>query len=43
MSVENHEDYHQVTDHADKILPELAAKTAKLSLLAALELAHPVP
>jgi hypothetical protein len=43
LSVEDHEDYHQVTDHADKILPGLAAKTTKLTLLAALELAHPVP
>jgi Zn-dependent M28 family amino/carboxypeptidase len=43
LSVEDHEDYHRVTDHADKILPCLAAKTTKLTLLAALELAHPVP
>jgi Zn-dependent M28 family amino/carboxypeptidase len=43
LSVEDHEDYHRVTDHTDKIIPELAAKTTKLTLLAALELAHPVP
>jgi len=39
LSVEDHEDYHQVTDHADKILPNLAAKTAQLAFLAAVDLA----
>lgn len=39
LSVEDHEDYHQVTDHADKILPDLAAKTAQLVFLAAVDLA----
>jgi Zn-dependent M28 family amino/carboxypeptidase len=43
LSVEDHEDYHQVTDHTDKIIPELAAKTARLAFLAAIDLAHPVP
>lgn len=43
LSVEDHEDYHRVTDHTDKILPELAAKTAQLTFLAAIDLAHPVP
>jgi len=40
FSVEDHEDYHRVTDHADKILPELAAKTAQLAFLAAVDLAQ---
>ena len=39
LSVEDHEDYHEVTDHADKILPDLAAKTARLAFLAAVDLA----
>ena len=39
LSVEDHEDYHQVTDHTDKILPDLAAKTAQLAFLAAVDLA----
>jgi hypothetical protein len=39
LSVEDHEDYHQVTDHADKILPDLAAKTAQLAFLTAVDLA----
>ncbi len=39
LSVEDHEDYHRVTDHADKILPDLAAKTAQLAFLAAVDLA----
>ena len=43
LSVEDHEDYHQVTDEVDKILPELAAKTARLAFLAAIELARHVP
>ena len=43
LSVEDHEDYHQVSDHADKILPDLAAKTAKLVFLAAVDLAGGVP
>lgn len=43
LSVEDHEDYHQVTDHTEKIIPELAAKTAQLAFLAAIDLAHPVP
>ncbi|MAI66772.1 MAG: hypothetical protein CMJ26_02705 [Phycisphaerae bacterium] len=43
LSVEDHEDYHRVSDHTDKIIPELAAKTAQLTFLAAIELAHPVP
>jgi Zn-dependent M28 family amino/carboxypeptidase len=43
LSVEDHEDYHRVTDHADKILPDLAAKTTRLVFLAALDLARHVP
>ncbi len=43
LSVEDHEDYHRVTDETDKILPVLAAKTAQLAFLAAVDLAHPVP
>lgn len=39
LSVEDHEDYHQVTDHADRIFADLAADTTKLALGAALELA----
>ena len=39
LSVEDHEDYHRVTDHADKILPDLAAKTAQLAFLTAVDLA----
>ena len=43
LSVEDHEDYHQVTDHTDKIIPELATKTAQLVFLAAIDLARHVP
>ena len=43
LSVEDHEDYHRVTDHAEKIFADLAAKTAQLAFLAAVDLAHPVP
>jgi len=43
LSVEDHADYHRVSDEADKILPELAAKTARLAFLAACELARHVP
>ena len=38
LGVDFHEDTHKVTDEADRILPGLAAKTARLALLAALEL-----
>jgi hypothetical protein len=30
FGVEDHEDYHRVSDHADKILPELTARVARL-------------
>jgi len=43
FSVEDHEDYHQVTDHADRILPALAARTSRLVALAALLLAEQPP
>ncbi len=43
LSVEDHDDYHQVSDETDKILPELAAKTARLAFLAAVDLARHVP
>ncbi len=39
FGVEDHEDYHQVTDHADKILADLGAKVAQLVYLASRELA----
>ncbi|MEW6071389.1 MAG: M28 family peptidase [Planctomycetota bacterium] len=39
LGVEDHADYHRVTDHADRILPELAARVARLAFLAALDLA----
>lgn len=39
FSVEDHEDYHEVTDHTDRIMPDLAAKTAQLTFLAAVDLA----
>jgi Zn-dependent M28 family amino/carboxypeptidase len=34
LSVEDHADYHQVSDHADKVLPDLAARTSRLVLKA---------
>jgi len=43
LSVEDHDDYHQVSDETDKILPELAAKTARLAFIAAVDLARHVP
>jgi|TARA_B100000959_G_scaffold286729_1_gene366800 hypothetical protein len=43
LSVEDHEDYHRVTDHTEKIMPDLAAKTAQLTFLAAIDLAGGVP
>jgi hypothetical protein len=42
FGVAEHEDYHQVTDHADKILPLLAARIARLVYLAALGTAEPI-
>lgn len=36
FSVEDHEDYHKVTDHADRIIPELAAKVSRLVALSVL-------
>ena len=41
LSVEDHEDYHMVTDEVDRVIPELAAKTAEITLHAAIELAGP--
>ena len=43
LSVEDHEDYHRVTDHVEKIIPELATKTTRLTFLAAIDIASPVP
>ena len=43
LSVEDHEDYHRVTDHVEKIIPELATKTTRLTFLAAINVASPVP
>jgi hypothetical protein len=39
FGVEDHVDYHKVSDHADKILPELSAKVTQLIYLAATDLA----
>lgn len=39
FSVEDHEDYHEVTDHADRIIASLAAKVSRLVALAVLDLA----
>ena len=39
FSVEDHEDYHQVSDHADKIIAPLAAKVSRMVALAVLDLA----
>jgi hypothetical protein len=43
FSVEDHEDYHAVSDHADRILAPLAAKVARLVALATLDLAGKNP
>ena len=43
LSVEDHEDYHRVTDHVEKIIPELATKTTQLTFLTAIDLASGVP
>jgi hypothetical protein len=40
FSVEDHEDYHQVTDHADKIMADLARNVARMIALATLDLAR---
>jgi Zn-dependent M28 family amino/carboxypeptidase len=39
FSVEDHEDYHQVSDHADRIMADLAQNVARLTALATLDLA----
>ena len=39
FSVEDHEDYHKVTDHADKIIASLAARVSQMIALAVLDLA----
>ena len=39
FSVEDHEDYHQVTDHADKIIASLASRVAQMVAMAVLDLA----
>jgi hypothetical protein len=41
FSVEDHEDYHQVSDHADRIMADLARNVARLVALATLDLAGP--
>jgi len=38
FGVEDHVDYHKVSDHADKIIPELAASVAQLIYLSATSL-----
>jgi hypothetical protein len=43
LSVEDHPDYHQVTDEVDKILPELAERVTRLVLLAAVDIANHKP
>jgi hypothetical protein len=40
FSVEDHEDYHRVTDHADRIMAPLAADVSRLVALATLDLAN---
>jgi len=39
FSVEDHEDYHEVTDHADRIIAPLAARVSQLIAIAVLDLA----
>lgn len=39
FGVEDHEDYHKVSDHADKILPKLVERVARLTFLAAADIA----
>jgi hypothetical protein len=39
IGVDYHDDYHQVTDHADRILAGLAERTTRVSFVAALDLA----
>ena len=39
FSVEDHEDYHRVTDHADRIIASLAARVSQLVAIAVLDLA----
>ncbi len=39
LGVEDHEDYHETSDHADKILAGLAEKVTRLAFLAALDAA----
>lgn len=43
FSVEDHEDYHQVSDHADRIIAPLAARVSRLVALATLDLASKKP
>jgi len=43
FSVEDHPDYHQVTDEVTRILPQLAQRVTKLVLLAAVDLANTAP
>jgi len=37
LGVEDHEDYHKVTDHADRILPGLVERVARLAFLTSFE------
>ncbi len=39
LSVEDHADYHEVTDTADRVLPELAKRVTRLVMAAAITLA----
>lgn len=39
LSVEDHPDYHEVTDHAEKILPKLAERVSRLVFAAAVDIA----
>ena len=43
FSVEDHPDYHQVTDEVPKILPDLATRVSRLVLLAAVRVANEAP
>lgn len=39
LSVEDHEDYHQVTDHADKVLPKLVERVTRMVCASVLDFA----
>jgi Zn-dependent M28 family amino/carboxypeptidase len=43
LSVEDHEDYHEVSDEVERILPKLTERVARLVLLAAIDIANRPP